>query len=365
MAAGSWKDYRLGGEQVRATALSEAVFGGQVERQWFSARLDRKTFKQLIRRSDAPALTFFGLWLALLAAAGAGCVLLWGSWWAVPLFALYGVLYAAADHRHHELSHGTPFRTRWLNDALYHLCAFMTLREGFYYRWSHTRHHTHTLIVGQDPEIAAPRPPFLPGIASDLFFVHDGITQLGRLLKNASGDLTEDGKHFVPDGERAKVILASRLYLLAIAAVIASCAAFGTLLPLLLVVGPRFYGGPLSQVFNLTQHAGLDEDVYDHRLNTRTILMNPVFSWLYANMNYHIEHHMFPMVPFYRLPELHALIKDQCPRPYDGLAEAYAEIIPALIRQRREPTFFIKRELPGGAEPEMFPQGPGRLVAAE
>ena len=41
--------------------------------------------------------------------------------------------------------------------------------------------------------------------------------------------------------------------------------------------------------------------------------MNPVFQFLYANMNYHIEHHMFPMVPFYRLPELHAMIKDQCP----------------------------------------------------
>jgi hypothetical protein len=35
-------------------------------------------------------------------------------------------------------------------------------------------------------------------------------------------------------------------------------------------------GTPLSQVFNITQHAGLDEDVYDHRLNTRTVLMNPV-----------------------------------------------------------------------------------------
>ena len=25
-------------------------------------------------------------------------------------------------------------------------------------------------------------------------------------------------------------------------------------------------------------------------------------------MNYHIEHHFFPSVPFYRLPELHALL---------------------------------------------------------
>ena len=82
-----------------------------------------------------------------------------------------------------------------------------------------------------------------------------------------------------------------------------------SILPAMFVVLPRFYGGPLSQFFNIMQHAGLDEDVYDHRLNTRTVLMNPVFDFLYMNMNYHVEHHMFPMVPYYALPKLHDLIK--------------------------------------------------------
>jgi fatty acid desaturase len=91
--------------------------------------------------------------------------------------------------------------------------------------------------------------------------------------------------------------------------------------------------------------------VYDHRLNTRTVLMNPVFGFLYCNMNHHIEHHMFPMVPFYALPKLHALIKDQCPAPYRGLFAAYCEIVPAIIRQRRDPTWFISRRLPGDGRP--------------
>ena len=116
------------------------------------------------------------------------------------------------------------------------------------------------------------------------------------------------------------------------------------------VVLPRFYGGALSQLFNLTQHAGLDEDVHDHRLNTRTVLLNPVFSFLYANMNYHIEHHMFPMVPYYNLPKLHELVKDQCPPPYPGLWEAYREIIPALIRQRKDPSWYVQRPLPAAAQ---------------
>ena len=68
---------------------------------------------------------------------------------------------------------------------------------------------------------------------------------------------------------------------------------------------------------------GLAEDVLDHRLNSRTVYMNPVLRFLYWNMNYHVEHHMFPMVPYHALPELHEAIKADMPEPYpsfmDGL----------------------------------------------
>ncbi|HET7412436.1 MAG TPA: fatty acid desaturase family protein [Pararhizobium sp.] len=350
MAPTNWKNYALSGGWSGASEITDNGIEDRVEQEWFSCKIDRKALKKLIKRSDGPALRHFALWIGLLAASGVAAFLTWGTLWCILPFAVYGVLYSAADHRHHELSHGTPFKTRWINDALFHICAFMTLREGFYYRWSHSRHHTHTLIVGRDPEIAAPRPPDLIGIASDLFFIKDGLTLFGRIFRNASGDLTEDGKHFVPDSEHGKVVWASRLYILAFAGVIGGCVAAGSILPALFVVLPRFYGGPLSQLFNLTQHAGLNEDVYDHRLNTRTVLMNPVFSFLYINMNYHIEHHMFPMVPFYRLPELHELIKEQCPPAYPSLWAAYREIVPALIRQRKDPTWFVQRKPPQGVE---------------
>ena len=62
-----------------------------------------------------------------------------------------------------------------------------------------------------------------------------------------------------------------------------------------------------------TQHAGLAEDVLDHRLNCRTVYMNPVVRFLYWEMNYHVEHHMFPMVPYYNLKHLHAEMKNDTP----------------------------------------------------
>lgn len=87
----------------------------------------------------------------------------------------------------------------------------------------------------------------------------------------------------------------------------------------------------------LTQHAGLAEDVIDHRLNARTVYTTPLFRFIYWNMNYHVEHHMFPMAPYHALPQLHAAIKADCAPVYASTVEAYAEIIPTLLRQRREP----------------------------
>jgi fatty acid desaturase len=65
----------------------------------------------LITRSYVIPAGYFGPWIFLLAASGATASATWGTWWAVPSFFVYGVLYSAADHRHRELSHGTPFKT--------------------------------------------------------------------------------------------------------------------------------------------------------------------------------------------------------------------------------------------------------------
>ena len=58
---------------------------------------------------------------------------------------------------------------------------------------------------------------------------------------------------------------------------------------------------------------------------------------------------MFPMVPFYRLPELHDEMKHDCPPAYEGVVDAYREMIPALRRQLEDPTYYVPRILPAGA----------------
>ena len=63
-------------------------------------------------------------------------------------------------------------------------------------------------------------------------------------------------------------------------------------------------------------------------------------------MEYHLTHHMFPTVPSYNLDKLHHHIKDQLPKPNNGLIDAYSEIIPALIKQREDTSYFIKKDVP-------------------
>ncbi|MDV7391597.1 fatty acid desaturase, partial [Arthrospira platensis SPKY1] len=118
------------------------------------------------------------------------------------------------------------------------------------------------------------------------------------------------------------------------------------LLPLLLVGLANFFGSWLMAVYGYTQHAGMAENVLDHRLNCRTFYTNPVNRFLYWNMNYHIEHHMFPLVPYHNLPKLHALVKNDMPKPYPSLLACWREIIPTILKQVKDPTHHVKVRLP-------------------
>ena len=72
---------------------------------------------------------------------------------------------------------------------------------------------------------------------------------------------------------------------------------------------------------------------------------------------------MFPLVPYHALPALHEELKADLPKPYSGIIETYREIIPTLMRQLKDPTLFVRRELPPTARP--FQTAPPAAAAAE
>jgi fatty acid desaturase len=236
-------------------------------------------------------------------------------------------------------------------DLVYNIASFMVFREPTVWRWSHTRHHTDTIIVGRDPEIAVMRPADVLAIIFNIFGLKTAFHGFKMLVLHTAGRLGAEEATFIPEMERSKVFRTARIWLGIYALVILACILTRSILPAMYVGLPTLYGSWLQLAFGLTQHAGLDEDVLDHRLNSRTVIMNPVLQFLYWNMNYHIEHHMFPMVPYHALPKLHEIIKADCPRPYPSLFAAYREIIPTVLRQAKDPTYFVRRELPTSAKP--------------
>ena len=148
------RDYSLTGPEYR-----RAVEIGLASAEWYHSDVPRKVMKELMQRRDGPAIRDTLLWLGLLVVSAAAGVALWGTWWCVPFWIVYGVLYGSAcDSRWHECGHGTAFRTRWMNDVVYQIASFMVMRNPVTWRWSHARHHTDTIIVGRDPEIAVHAP---------------------------------------------------------------------------------------------------------------------------------------------------------------------------------------------------------------
>lgn len=335
-------DYSLTGENAK-----KSLELGLAEADWYQSPLPRATMRQLLKRKDGPAIWDTLLLITILVSMAVFTVILWGSWWAVIPYLIYAVFYGtSSDSRWHECSHGTAFKTDWMNNVVYEVASFMVMRESVVWRWSHTRHHSDTLIVGRDPEIQVPRPPNIKILLLSL--VNLGVYQAyyPSLIRHAMGRMTDAERTYIPEMEFNKIYRNSRICLVIYALVVISAVILKSWIPIFLFILPQFFGTWLMVVHGTTQHAGLAENVLDHRLNCRTVYMNPISRFIYWNMNYHLEHHMFPLVPYHALPKLHKLIIDDCPPVYHSIYEAWSEILPALLRQVKEPSYYVKRQLP-------------------
>ncbi|MBT7648717.1 MAG: rhizopine catabolism protein, partial [Rhodospirillaceae bacterium] len=112
------------------------------------AKVNPEVLRSMMKKSDKAGIIQLVSHLLVLAATGLGLWLTRGSWWGVPFFVLHGMvinwLYAAQ----HETSHGTAFRTGWINQWVGRFTGFVLLFPREYDRLQHFCHHRHT----QDPE---------------------------------------------------------------------------------------------------------------------------------------------------------------------------------------------------------------------
>ena len=318
---------------------------------WFKPELDRNKLKDLSQRKDLPGLIHFFFYFLFLFVSGYLAYITWGTWWSLFFFFIYGTIYAFSVANWHETVHRTAFKTRWINEIFYHTSSFMCDFEGFRWRWSHTFHHTHTLQTegDYDHEIQISRPTelfwfFLNYIPfTDLLYPHRLIKY--EVLKHAFGKLAPVVNISVPKNQKKKIIWNSRLYVLIWINIFVFSFYIGSILPILYIILPTYYGKPIWFAVNVTQHLGAAIDTKDHRLSSYSLKINPILSFLYWKMEYHLEHHMFPMVPSYNLKKLQNEIKDQLPKPFNGLYDFYKAVLPSVIKLATNPKGYYKANL--------------------
>ncbi|MBC7960552.1 MAG: fatty acid desaturase [Vallitaleaceae bacterium] len=314
-------------------------------KEWFKCDLDKKELKKLLARDDSHAWFYVGGWLLLILIFATVAILLYPTVWSIPVFIIYGILISASNARWHECSHGTPFKTDWLNEATFYIATTMEMRDVVSTRWEHALHHSYTIFEGVDQEILLKRPPNLLYACLDFFYLKSGPTLMWNTLQHAFGIVSKNAKLCVPETDFKRMFWWSRATLLPYILAVILAVVIGSWLPILLIVLPRFYGGFLQWIYILLQHGGLAENVWDHRLNCRTVYFNKFNAFLYMEMQYHVEHHMYPMVPFHALRALREQVKDQLPEINKSIFDGLKEMVPALLKQRKDPSYFIRKEV--------------------
>jgi len=326
---------------------------------WYRPALPRDELRMLTRRSDAKGFIYCAAYLGLVAATGTSIVLLTGSapWWTIVLLlVVHGTIFAFMINGFHELTHGTVFRTKWLNEAFLWVFSFLGWYSFLGFRASHTRHHAYTLHPPDDQEVLLPRTITLKGFLLTAFVNPIGFyNNVRQTIRLASGVIEGTWQQRIfgdgatrPGGpiDRRNHIRWARLLLFGHAAIVAGGVASGLwMLPVVTTLG-RFYGSWLHGLCNSTQHIGLTDNVNDFRLCCRTIELNPIVRFLYWQMNYHTEHHMYAAVPCYNLRALHLTLRHDLAPTVVGLRRAWIHIAEILKRQKTDPDYHYVPVLP-------------------
>ena len=110
---------------------------------------------------------------------------------------------------------------------------------------------------------------------------------------------------------------------------------FGQYWPLWFLILPRIIGGPIMLMFTMLQHAELQENDPDIRASTRSFRGSWWASFLYMNMENHVEHHLYSSIPFHALPRLSAELAMQVPAKDPGFIPSTLDVLSVVWRRSR------------------------------
>ena len=358
--------------RVERSPLNEVTRTKRV--RWYRSPIEPQELRRLMQRSDLQGWVQALGNLALLAATATFTWYLYlqQAWvgFAVVLYlhCTFGSFLSAACH---ELDHGTVFRTKRLNRVFLRIFAPLAWFNFHDYALSHTYHHRYTLHPDGDREVVLPKTPSLralyllqlctinitggfesSGLVPTLrgvggtafgFFprrLRDGEPETGRM-----GDEWVRALYAAHPEERAKSVRWARRTLAGHALVIVAGAATGLWLLPVLVSFPIVLGNVWRYFIGVPMHCGLRDNVPDFRKCVRSIRLDPLSTFVYWRMNWHMEHHMYAGVPCYNLRRLRHAIAADLPQART-LFGAWREMRAIWKRQQTEPDYQYDTPVP-------------------
>ena len=331
--------------------------------KWYRCYIEPKQLRALSQRSNLhglfQALGHLGLW----AITGTASYILFtqqlwvGFFVALFLHGTVGVFFGAAEH---ELCHGNSFKTKWLNEFFLRIFCLLSWKHFHIYKMSHSYHHRFTLHLEADREVVLPYHPTLRFLyLLQLFtinitggFMSRGIIPtFSKCIEIASDKFDNPMTHWRAElyaehpEERQKAVNWARFILAFHLFVIVGSYIIGEPILAILISGHLFFGNALHYFVGTPMHIGLQSNVNDFRKCTRTITLDPLSSFLYWRMNWHIEHHMYAAVPCYNLKKLHKVVADDMPKTR-SLMGSWKEIREIWKKQLKDPNYAYDTPLP-------------------
>ena len=296
----------------------------------FLARVPAAAREAMVARSNRAGLWHLAGHLGLILGVGTLIGLGVPGWWA--LIPVQGVLIVFLFTLEHEATHRTPFASERLNDEVGRVAGFLLLLPFEWFRFFHLAHHRWTNIEGKDPELAGEKPATWGAWAWHVSGIPYWLAELRLMARLIRGRADDD---FIPPNARSRVIREAR----GMAVGYLIVALNPTFWPLLwwVWVLPVLLGQPVLRLYLLAEHGDCPR-VANMFLNTRTTFTNRVVRFLAWNMPYHVEHHVWPQVPFHRLPDLHEMMREELRVTADGYAaftREYLERRPVWTRSER------------------------------
>jgi fatty acid desaturase len=283
----------------------------------FSDRvLTSAELRALQGRSNRQGATRLAIHIACLAGTG-WLVSIASGWTVLPAVFALGLVEVALFAPAHETMHRTAFASRRANAIVQWLTSCPSLLNAQFYTAFHLAHHRHTQVPGQDPELATTgNPTSLAGYVWRVLSVRFWQLRLRVIADCWRGDLS--AYPYVTAQAAPRIILSVRaMSVVMFGGAALSAVLFGWQTPFLYWIGPQLLGQPPLRTYLLAEHTGCTID-RNGLTNTRTTMTNGLVRLLMWNMPYHAEHHLYPSIPFFRLPDAHTAMRGRLGFVQDG-----------------------------------------------